>query len=64
MLRELSTGTFNTPYGALAYKDSEKGGKHQLLTDATLIVWQYRPVGQEVVWPTAKANGKLIYPVR
>ena len=64
VLRELSTGTFNTPYGALAYKDSEKGGKHQLLTDATLIVWQYRPVGQEVVWPTAKANGKLIYPVR
>ena len=62
VLSELNTGKFTTPYGELSFKDSERGGKHQLLTEDNLIVWQYRNAGQEVVWPAKKANGSLIYP--
>ena len=64
VLAALDTTTFKTPYGDVSYKPSEGGAKHQLLTDQTLIVWQYRKQGQEVVWPPAKANGKLVYPAR
>jgi branched-chain amino acid transport system substrate-binding protein len=64
VLAELDKGKFATPYGELSYRTSEHGGKHQLLSDANLIVWQYRKSGQEVVWPPAKANGKLVYPAK
>jgi branched-chain amino acid transport system substrate-binding protein len=62
VIAALDKGKFATPYGELSYGPSEQGGKHQLLTDQTMIVWQYRAQGQEVVWPAAKAGGKLVYP--
>jgi branched-chain amino acid transport system substrate-binding protein len=64
VLAELAKGKFASPYGEVSYKPSERGGKHQLLSDANLVVWQYRKAGQEVVWPAPKANGKLVYPVK
>jgi branched-chain amino acid transport system substrate-binding protein len=65
VLRKLGEITYDTPYGPLKYKASDGGGKWQLLTDETLLVVQYREKsGQEVVWPEAKANGKLVYPVK
>ena len=62
VLAQLSSRTFDSPYGKVAYGASERGGKHQLLTDENLIVWQYGKTGQEVVWPDNKASGKLTYP--
>lgn len=59
---QLDKGTFQTPFGEVAYTSSEYG-KHQLLSDKNLVVWQYRDVGQQVVWPAKTANGKLVYPV-
>ena len=57
--------TFDTPYGKVAYTASEMGGKHQLITDKSMIAVQYKPDGgQEVVWPADKAAGKITYPAR
>jgi branched-chain amino acid transport system substrate-binding protein len=63
VLHALETTTFRTPYGDLAYKSSEGGAKHQLLSNENMIAVQYRASGQEVVWPEAKATGKVKYPV-
>jgi hypothetical protein len=60
----MDTSTFKSPFGDVSYKSSEHGGKHQLLSDANLVAWQYRTQGQEVVWPQSKATGKLIYPAQ
>jgi branched-chain amino acid transport system substrate-binding protein len=62
VLAALANGKFSSPYGELSYGPSSEGGKHQLLSDKNLIVWQYRAQGQEVVWPADKAGGKLVYP--
>ncbi|HYG84816.1 MAG TPA: ABC transporter substrate-binding protein [Azospirillum sp.] len=65
ILAGLASTTFDTPYGKVAYTASEMGGKHQLITDKSMIAVQYKPDGgQEVVWPADKAAGKITYPVR
>jgi branched-chain amino acid transport system substrate-binding protein len=64
VLTALRTTTFSTPYGEIKYRESEGGGLQQLLTDENLIVMQYRDQGQDVVWPAAKATGKVVYPTR
>ncbi|WP_372399496.1 amino acid ABC transporter substrate-binding protein [Azospirillum sp. HJ39] len=58
----LSTATFDTPYGKIGYRASEGGGLHQLLSDETMVIVQHRKEGEEVVYPAAKAGGKLAYP--
>jgi branched-chain amino acid transport system substrate-binding protein len=63
VLKALETGTFRTPYGDLSYKPSDGGAKHQLLSNENMVVVQYRASGQDVVWPQAKASGKVKYPV-
>lgn len=60
--KALDTLTFDTPYGKLGYRTSEGGAKHQLLSNDTMVVTQFRREGEEVVFPVAKAGGKLIYP--
>ena len=63
ILANLGLMTFDTPYGKVAYSASEMGGKHQLITDKSMIAVQYKPDGgQEVVWPAEKAAAKIIYP--
>ncbi|PWC44354.1 ABC transporter substrate-binding protein [Azospirillum sp. TSO22-1] len=65
ILAGLASMTFDTPYGKVAYTASEMGGKHQLITDKSMIAVQYKPDGgQEVVWPADKAAGKITYPAR
>jgi branched-chain amino acid transport system substrate-binding protein len=65
IIDKLSTMTFDTPYGKVAYKPSEMGGQHQLITEKSMIAVQYQPDdGQEVVWPADKAAAKLKYPAR
>lgn len=65
ILDKMSSMTFDTPYGKVAYGPSELGGKHQLITDKSMIAVQYQPGGgQEVVWPADKAAAKLVYPAR
>jgi ABC-type branched-chain amino acid transport systems, periplasmic component len=65
ILANLGSMTFDTPYGQVAYAASEMGGKHQLITDKSMIAVQYKPDGgQEVVWPAEKAAGKITYPAR
>lgn len=61
---KLSTLTFDTPYGKIGFKPSDGGAKHQLLSDDTMVVTQHRKQGEEVVFPPAKAGGKLVYPVK
>ena len=60
---KLSSLTFDTPYGKIGYKASD-AAKHQLLSDETMVVTQHRKEGEEVVFPAAKAGGKLVYPVK
>ncbi|UZF95419.1 ABC transporter substrate-binding protein [Bosea sp. NBC_00550] len=63
ILANLGSMTFDTPYGKVAYTASEMGGKHQLITDKSMIAVQYKPDGgQEVVWPAEKAAAKITYP--
>jgi branched-chain amino acid transport system substrate-binding protein len=63
VLDKLGSMTFDTPYGKVAYTASEMGGKHQLITDKSMIAVQYKPDGgQEVVWPAEKADAKITYP--
>ncbi|GAU86899.1 ABC transporter substrate-binding protein [Bosea sp. BIWAKO-01] len=63
ILANLGSTTFDTPYGKVAYTASEMGGKHQLITDASMIAVQYKPDGgQEVIWPAEKAAAKITYP--
>jgi branched-chain amino acid transport system substrate-binding protein len=63
ILANLGSMTFDTPYGKVAYSASEMGGKHQLITDKSMIAVQYKPDGgQEVVWPAEKAAAKITYP--
>jgi branched-chain amino acid transport system substrate-binding protein len=63
ILANLGSMTFETPYGKVAYSASEMGGKHQLITDKSMIAVQYKPDGgQEVVWPADKAAAKITYP--
>jgi branched-chain amino acid transport system substrate-binding protein len=65
ILANLGSMTFDTPYGQVAYTPSEKGGKHQLITDKSMIAVQYKPNGgQEVVWPADKAAAKITYPAQ
>lgn len=65
ILANLGSTTFDTPYGKVAYTASEMGGKHQLITDASMIAVQYKPDGgQEVVWPAEKAAAKITYPAQ
>jgi branched-chain amino acid transport system substrate-binding protein len=65
ILANLSSMTFDTPYGKVAYSASEMGGKHQLITDKSMIAVQYLPGGgQEVVWPADKAAAKIKYPAQ
>jgi branched-chain amino acid transport system substrate-binding protein len=65
ILANLSSMTFDTPYGKVAYTPSEMGGKHQLITEKSMIAVQYKPDGgQEVVWPSEKAATKITYPAR
>ena len=65
ILGKLGSMTFDTPYGKVAYTASEMGGKHQLITDKSMIAVQYKPDGgQEVVWPAAKAAAKITYPAQ
>lgn len=63
VLKMLSSLTFDTPFGSLQYRKSTGGALHQMLTDQELIVVQYREKGEEVVFPPAKAGGKIVYPV-
>ena len=65
ILVNLGSMTFDTPYGKVAYTPSEMGGKHQLITDKSMIAVQYQPGGgQEVVWPPEKAAAKITYPAQ
>jgi branched-chain amino acid transport system substrate-binding protein len=65
ILANLGSMTFDTPYGKVAYSASEMGGKHQLITDKSMIAVQYLPGGgQEVVWPADKAAAKIKYPAQ
>jgi branched-chain amino acid transport system substrate-binding protein len=65
ILANLGSMTFDTPYGKVAYTPSEMGGKHQLITDKSMIAVQYQPGGgQEVVWPPEKAAAKITYPAQ
>lgn len=65
ILANLASMTFDTPYGKVAYTASEMGGKHQLITDKSMIAVQYKPDGgQEVVWPAEKAATKITYPAQ
>ena len=65
ILANLGSMTFDTPYGKVAYTPSEMGGKHQLITDRSMIAVQYLPSGgQEVVWPPEKAAAKITYPAQ
>jgi len=65
ILANLGATAFDTPYGKVAYTASEMGGKHQLITDASMIAVQYKPDGgQEVVWPAEKAAAKITYPAQ
>jgi branched-chain amino acid transport system substrate-binding protein len=64
VIEALSKNSFDTPFGHLAYTRSAGGGIHSLMTEDAEIVQQFRKDnGMEVVWPPAKANGKLIYPM-
>jgi branched-chain amino acid transport system substrate-binding protein len=63
ILERMGAMTFDTPYGKVAYSPSENGGKHQLITDKSMIAVQYRPEGgYDVVWPAEKAGSALVYP--
>ena len=63
ILKRMGSMSFDTPYGKVAYTPSENGGKHQLITDKSMIAVQYRPDGgYEVVWPAEKATSTLTYP--
>jgi branched-chain amino acid transport system substrate-binding protein len=65
ILANLGSMTFDTPYGKVAYTPSEMGGKHQLITDKSMIAVQYQPGGgQEVIWPPEKAAAKITYPAQ
>jgi len=65
IIAKLSEMTFDTPYGKVKYGPSDLGGKHQLITEKTMIAVQYQAGdGFEVVWPADKAAAKLRYPVR
>jgi branched-chain amino acid transport system substrate-binding protein len=65
ILANLGSMTFDTPYGKVAYTASEMGGKHQLITDKSMIAVQYQPGGgQEVIWPPEKAAAKITYPAQ
>jgi branched-chain amino acid transport system substrate-binding protein len=64
VLKALDDSTFDTPYGRLKYQPSEGGALHQLLSNDTMLLIQFRANGQEVVFPAEKANGKLVYPVK
>jgi branched-chain amino acid transport system substrate-binding protein len=65
ILANLGSMTFDTPYGKVAYTPSEMGGKHQLITDKSMIAVQYQPGGgQEVVWPPEKAAAKITFPAQ
>jgi branched-chain amino acid transport system substrate-binding protein len=64
VMKQLSSLTFDSPYGQVKYKASEGGALHQLLTDENMVLIQFRGQGQEVVLPADKANGKLVYPVQ
>jgi branched-chain amino acid transport system substrate-binding protein len=62
--KALDTNIFDTPYGKLGYRTSEGGAKHQLLSDETEVVTQFRTQGEEVVYPPSKASGTVVYPAR
>lgn len=65
ILANLGSITFDTPYGKVAYTASEMSGKHQLITEKSMIAVQYKPDGgQEVVWPADKAAAKITYPAQ
>jgi branched-chain amino acid transport system substrate-binding protein len=65
IMDKMSTMTFDTPYGKVSYQPSEGGGKHQLITDESMIAVQYQSDGgQEVVWPAGKAAAKIAFPAR
>jgi branched-chain amino acid transport system substrate-binding protein len=64
VMKQLSSLTFESPYGKVKYKTSEGGALHQLLTDENMVLIQFRAQGQEVVLPADKAAGKLVYPVQ
>jgi branched-chain amino acid transport system substrate-binding protein len=65
ILANLGSMAFDTPYGKVAYTASEMGGKHQLITDKSMIAVQYQPGGgQEVIWPPEKAAAKITYPAQ
>jgi branched-chain amino acid transport system substrate-binding protein len=63
VLKRLASTAFKTPFGELQYQKSTGGALHQMLTDKDLIVVQYRPKGEEVVFPPEKAGGTIVYPV-
>ena len=58
----LSDMTFETPYGQVAFKESEHGGIHQLLTSENFVTVQYQGTGSPVVWPERVASGTSEYP--
>ncbi len=62
VLKQLDTLDFVLPYGRLKYQPSEGGARHQLLTDANMVLLQFRGGGEQVVLPPDSAGGKLIYP--
>jgi branched-chain amino acid transport system substrate-binding protein len=62
VLKQLDTLDFVLPYGRLKYQASEGGARHQLLTDANMVLLQFRGGGEQVVLPPDSAGGKLIYP--
>ena len=59
----LATLTFSTAYGDIGYKKSDGGALHQLLSEDTEIIVQFRKTDEDIVWPADKATGKLVYPI-
>ena len=60
VLHELDTLAFDTPYGTLRFGPSD-AAKHQLLTEANMVIVQFTKDGEDVVLPASKASGPLVY---
>jgi branched-chain amino acid transport system substrate-binding protein len=60
MIAAMEKTDFKSPMGRMTFKKSEEGGLYQAIDEQIITQWQAGV--SYVVWPAAKATGKLLYP--
>jgi len=60
MIAAMEKTDFKSPMGRMTFKKSAEGGLYQAIDEQIITQWQAGV--SHVVWPAAKATGKLLYP--